>query len=104
MDLLEPTRQAFALLFTGDAKLWGIIWISLWVALAAIALIADLGLAGFADLARAVGLGVEELAAIWDRLPLGDLEIGERLGIPRQQVINLRSSARQRLERRFKPD
>ena len=49
MDLFEPTRQAFALLFTGDAKLWGIIWISLWVALAAIALIAPFAIgAGFA--------------------------------------------------------
>ena len=49
MDLFESTRQAFALLFTGDAKLWGIIWISLWVALAAIALIAPFAIgAGFA--------------------------------------------------------
>ena len=49
MDLFEPTRQAFALLFSGDAKLWGIIWISLWVALAAIALIAPFAIgAGFA--------------------------------------------------------
>ena len=49
MDLFEPTRQAFALLFSGDARLWGIIWISLWVALAAIALIAPFAIgAGFA--------------------------------------------------------
>ena len=48
MELLEPTRQAVALLFSGDAKLWGIIWISLWVALAAIALIAPFAIsAGF---------------------------------------------------------
>jgi tungstate transport system permease protein len=40
MDLIEPTRQAFALLASGDARLWGTIWISLWVALAAVALTA----------------------------------------------------------------
>ena len=40
MDLFEPTRQAFALLASGDARLWGTIWISLWVALAAVALTA----------------------------------------------------------------
>ena len=40
MDLLEPTRQAFALLSGGDARLWTIIWTSLWIALAAVALTA----------------------------------------------------------------
>ena len=45
MDLFEPTRQAFALLFSGDATLWGIIWISMWVALAAIAVIAPFAIA-----------------------------------------------------------
>ena len=42
MDLLEPTRQAFALLFSGDRELWGIIWLSLWVSVAALALLAPL--------------------------------------------------------------
>src|SRR3990172_8295353 len=40
MDLLEPTRAAFALLLRGDAELLQIIWLSLWLSLAAIALIA----------------------------------------------------------------
>ncbi len=39
MDLLEPTRSAFHLLLTGDPELLGIIWLSLWVSIAAIALI-----------------------------------------------------------------
>lgn len=48
MDLFEPTRQAFALLLSGDAKLWGIVWISLWVAIAAVALTAPFAIgAGF---------------------------------------------------------
>jgi len=42
MDLLEPTRQAFALLFSGDRELWGIIWLSLWVSVVALALLAPL--------------------------------------------------------------
>ena len=39
MDLLEPTREAFALLLSGDAELLRIIWLSLWLSIAAIALI-----------------------------------------------------------------
>ena len=39
MDLLEPTRQAFALLLRGDPELLQIIWLSLWLSLSAIALI-----------------------------------------------------------------
>lgn len=38
MDIWESTRQAFALLFSGDAELWTIIWISLRVSLTALAL------------------------------------------------------------------
>ena len=37
MDILESTRRAFALLFSGDAELWTIIWISLRVSLIALA-------------------------------------------------------------------
>lgn len=49
MDLFDPTRQAFALLLSGDAKLWGIIWVSLWVAIAAVAITAPPAIAaGFA--------------------------------------------------------
>ncbi|MGB7543604.1 MAG: ABC transporter permease [Burkholderiales bacterium] len=39
MDLIEPTRDAFALLLRGDPELLEIIWLSLWVSVAAIALI-----------------------------------------------------------------
>jgi len=37
MDILEATRQAFSLLFSGDTELWTIIWISLRVSLIALA-------------------------------------------------------------------
>jgi len=40
LDLLEPTTQAFRLLFAGDPELLRIIWLSLWVSVAAIALVA----------------------------------------------------------------
>jgi DNA-directed RNA polymerase specialized sigma subunit len=35
---------------------------------------------------------------------LNDLEIADRLGIVRQQVINLRQAARQRLARRLRKE
>jgi len=69
---------------------------------AAVALIADLGLATFSEIATALGMNVQALAELWNRLPLEDREIAERLGLERQQVINLRSAARQRLERRVR--
>ena len=37
-------------------------------------------------------------------LPLSDLEIAERMQLTRQQVINLRKCARERLRRRMGPD
>ena len=40
MDLLEPTQEAFRLLFAGDPELWSAIWLSLWVSVAAIAFVA----------------------------------------------------------------
>jgi hypothetical protein len=60
-----------------------------------------LGIVTFEALAAAVELSSEELTAIWDQLPLPDLVISERLGLIRQQVINLRKSARDRLGRRL---
>ena len=53
------------------------------------------------QLAAAVELSSEELTAIWDQLPLPDVVIAERLDLNRQQVINLRKSARDRLGRRL---
>jgi len=54
----------------------------------------------FADLAETLGMTTETLSALWDCLPLDDLSIASRLGLQRQQVINLRRSARDRLIRR----
>ena len=60
------------------------------------------GTAAIPEIAEVLGFTVEELAAIWNSLPLDDLAIAQRLGLTRQQVINLRKSARERLARRVK--
>jgi RNA polymerase sigma factor (sigma-70 family) len=60
-----------------------------------------LAIADFDALAEAVGMGADELTQIWNDLPLDDLTIAARLGVTRQQVINLRKSARERLSRRL---
>jgi hypothetical protein len=58
------------------------------------------GLVLMADIARLLELDDRELKTLWDQLPLDDLTIAARLGLTRQQVINLRKSARARLARR----
>ena len=57
--------------------------------------------ATFDDIASAVGLAPARLAEIWSDLPLDDLTIAGMLGLTRQQVINLRQAARDRLSRRM---
>ncbi|HEX8172051.1 MAG TPA: sigma-70 family RNA polymerase sigma factor [Thermoanaerobaculia bacterium] len=53
------------------------------------------------ELAASMGMTRDELLALWDELPLDDHRIAARLGATRQQVINLRKSARERLGRRM---
>jgi hypothetical protein len=67
----------------------------------ALALFVRVGIASIDAIASATGLTVEQLAAIWSELPLDDLRIAAHLGVTRQQVINLRKSARARLARRM---
>ena len=57
--------------------------------------------ASLCKLAEAVEMTVEDFAEVWKDLPWSDLRIAERLGITRQQVINLRKCARERLARRM---
>ena len=61
-----------------------------------------LGVASIRQIAAVLTLDVDELAAHWSDLPLDDQRIAAMLGITRQQVINLRKSARERLARRMK--
>jgi DNA-directed RNA polymerase specialized sigma24 family protein len=67
-----------------------------------IALFPMLGVASIRQIAEVLGLPAEEFAALWHDLPLDDASIAGRLGLSRQQVINLRKSARERLARRMK--
>jgi len=53
------------------------------------------------DLAAALEVRELELDSLWGRVPLMDIAIAERLHVTRQQVINLRKSARDRLARRM---
>lgn len=64
-------------------------------------LIPDLGIATFRALAETLEMTAEDLASVWNDLPLPDNDIATRFGLERQQVINLRSAARQRLARRL---
>lgn len=59
------------------------------------------GVASFKQLADALGRTEEWLSTIWNCLPVDDRTIAEHLGLSRQQVINLRKSARQRLAKRM---
>lgn len=58
------------------------------------------GTANFTQLAEILNMTPKQLAEIWPELPLEDAKIAEMLGLTRQQVINLRKAARNRLARR----
>jgi len=86
-----PPRQAAALLLNlRDAK-----------GANAVSLLPLTGVASLRDIAGTLGMPALELAALWSRLPLDDATIAGTLGLSRQQVINLRKAARQRLARRM---
>ena len=54
------------------------------------------------QIAEVIEFPLEEFLKLWNKLPLDDATIAELLGATRQQVINLRKSARERLERRIR--
>jgi len=84
-----PVRQRHALLLNlkGDA----------------ITMFLTTGAASLRDIAGALELPVEQLAALWNDLPLPDNTLAARLGCTRQQVINLRMAARKRLANHLGP-
>jgi RNA polymerase sigma factor (sigma-70 family) len=89
---LLPARQRFALLMNlTDARgedVTGLLPLT--------------GICTFAEIAETLALPVEVFAEISRELPLEDAAIAVRLGCTRQQVINLRKSARERLARRLR--
>jgi hypothetical protein len=67
-----------------------------------LALFPATGVATLRQIAEALEISAEQLAELWLQLPLGDATIAGLLNLTRQQVINLRKSARERLARRLK--
>lgn len=59
------------------------------------------GVASFKEIADALDRSQQWLSEIWNYLPIDDAAIARQLGITRQQVINLRKSARLRLAKRM---
>jgi hypothetical protein len=65
-----------------------------------IGLLPAIGIASLREIADSLGMPEEELASIWNQLPVDDRAIASYLGGTRQQVINLRKTARERLARK----
>ncbi|HEU4752348.1 MAG TPA: hypothetical protein VFU47_04495 [Armatimonadota bacterium] len=87
-----PPRQCAALLLNlRDAQGRGVI-----------ALLPILRIATIREIAAALGFAAERFAELWNELPVEDNAIAELLGCTRQQVINLRKVARERLGRRMR--
>jgi len=89
-DLL-PRQRAAVLLNLRDENGRGVI--DLWLIV---------GVVTVEKIAAALEMTTEKFAELWNHLPLDDNRIAEILGLTRQQVINLRKSARERLARRMK--
>jgi hypothetical protein len=86
-----PLRQRLALLLNlRDAKGSGMLWV-----------FPVMGIAPIGAIAGALEMSVAEFSVLWGRLPIDDNAIAGRLGCTRQQVINLRMSARKRLSHRL---
>jgi DNA-directed RNA polymerase specialized sigma24 family protein len=67
-----------------------------------ITLLPATGIATFEQIAAALNIPIEQFESLWTNLPMDDLAIAQYLGASRQQVINLRKNARERLARRVK--
>ena len=67
-----------------------------------IALFPATGVATFRQLAEVLAIPAEDFAELWNELPLEDAKIAQLLKRTRQQVINARKSARERLARQLK--
>ncbi len=60
------------------------------------------GIATINEIAQSLQMNDDDFASLLPRLPVDDLTLAERLGVTRQQVINLRRTARSRLQRRMR--
>jgi RNA polymerase sigma factor (sigma-70 family) len=60
------------------------------------------GVASLRQIARVLEMSDEAFAELWNQLPMEDAQIAQRLNLTRQQIINLRKAARQRLAKRMR--
>ena len=60
------------------------------------------GVATMRQIAGVLEMDDEEFARLWNDLPMEDARIAERLNLTRQQIINLRKAARQRLANKMR--
>jgi RNA polymerase sigma factor (sigma-70 family) len=88
---LPPRQRAALLLNLRDEQGRGVV--DLWMLT---------GVVTAQTIVAALDMTMEQFAEIWNELPLDDNRIAAHLQITRQQVINLRKSARERLSRRMK--
>lgn len=66
-----------------------------------ISLLPATGIATFEQIAQILEIPVAEFEQLWADLPLDDLRIAAYVGATRQQIINLRKTARERLQKRM---
>ena len=66
----------------------------------ALVLLPALQIASLRQIAAVMEMPAEELARLWNQLPLDDAHIAAQLEVTRRQVINLRLAARERLHRK----
>ena len=86
-----PSRQRYALLLNlRDTR-----------GASALELLFITGIASPDQIAAILNLSLKQFTDLWSKLPLDDARIAEGLRATRQQVINLRKSARERLARRM---
>jgi DNA-directed RNA polymerase specialized sigma24 family protein len=88
---LSPRQCAALLLNLKDAEGCGVI-----------ELLELRGIASFREIAEVLAMPAEQFARLANDLPIDDTAIAAMLGCTRQQVINLRKVARERLERRVR--
>ncbi len=67
-----------------------------------VVLLVELQITSLHQLAAVLGLAPLEFAELWRELPVDDARLATMLGLTRQQVINLRSSARRQLASRMR--
>jgi DNA-directed RNA polymerase specialized sigma24 family protein len=90
-QLLPPVQRAALLLNLRDDGGRG-----------CIALFPAVGIATMRQLAVALEMPIEKFAELWNQLPLDDATIAGLFNLTRQQIINARKAARERLARRLR--